>query len=95
MAITRNSINVMNAEEKAVNSEENSTQLQERVLETSLPTWLDSSLSLSHKSYHELADTPVKEVDVLTQLNDNIAVLNDLQNRYSFLMREIRYLLKV
>ncbi|MGZ3769881.1 MAG: hypothetical protein ACXVCP_03420 [Bdellovibrio sp.] len=50
---------------------------------------------LAHKSYHELADVPVLETDVLAQLHTNIEMLADLQGRLSFVMREIRYLMKV
>lgn len=48
-----------------------------------------------HKSYHELTDVPVKESDVLDQLHANLNLLADLQNRLSFLMREVKYLMKV
>lgn len=48
-----------------------------------------------HKSYHELTDVPVKESDVLAQLHANLDLLADLQNRLSFLMREVKYLMKV
>lgn len=50
---------------------------------------------LVHKAYHELADFPVVEVDALSQLHNNIAMLEDLQARLSFTMREVRYLMKV
>lgn len=53
-----------------------------------------SQAPLTHKSYHELADTPVSEKDVLTQLHGNLEMLNDLQTRLAFVMREVRYLLK-
>jgi hypothetical protein len=48
-----------------------------------------------HRSYHELEDSPILEVDVLTQLKTNLQVLTDLTSRLSFLSREIRYLMKV
>lgn len=50
---------------------------------------------LAHKSYHELADVFVVEKDVLAQLHTNLEMLSDLQGRLSFLMREVRYLMKV
>ena len=56
---------------------------------------LSSESLVSHKSYHELSDTPVVECDVLLQLTANIDLLADLQSRFSFLMREVRYVLKV
>ena len=49
---------------------------------------------VAHKSYHELADRPVVEVDALNQLHANLAQLEDLQARLGFVMREVRYLLK-
>jgi hypothetical protein len=48
-----------------------------------------------HRSYHELEDSPVLEVDALTQLKTNLEVLTDLSSRLSFLNREIRYMMKV
>lgn len=70
--------------------------------ETEETTTVDSYLSsivesqepMTHKSYHEMADVPVVEVDVLSQLHANLAVLEDLQGRLSFVMREVRYLMK-
>ena len=49
---------------------------------------------VTQTSYHELADKPVVQSDVLMQLHANLEMLNDLQGRLSFLMREVRYLLK-
>jgi hypothetical protein len=48
-----------------------------------------------HKSYHELSDRTVVEADALAQLHGNLEMLADLQGRLSFLMKEVRYLLKV
>lgn len=65
--------------------------------ETAVESYLGSiseSSPVTHKSYHELADTPVVESDALAQLHANIEMLNDLQSRLSFLMREVRYLMK-
>ncbi|WP_374078963.1 hypothetical protein [Bdellovibrio bacteriovorus] len=65
--------------------------------ETAVESYLGSiseSSPVTHKSYHELADTPVVEADALAQLHTNIEMLNDLQSRLSFLMREVRYLMK-
>ena len=50
---------------------------------------------LGHKSYHELADFPIVEVDAMAQLHSNLALLDDLQGRLAFVMREVRYLMKV
>lgn len=56
--------------------------------------WNASQEPLTHKSYHEMSDTPVVEVDALKQLQENIEMLADVQNRLSFLMREVRYVMK-
>ncbi|MBV2167428.1 MAG: hypothetical protein KUL82_01865 [Bdellovibrio sp.] len=67
-------------------------------VETAVESYLGSLSEVSpvtHKSYHELADTPVVESDSLAQLSANIEMLTDLQARLSFLMREVRYLMKV
>lgn len=48
-----------------------------------------------HRSYHEMEDSPVLEVDALTQLKTNLQVLTDLTSRLTFLSREIRYVMKV
>jgi len=53
------------------------------------------SLMITNKSYHEMADTPVVELDPVNQLHANLEMLSDLQARHSFLMREVRYLMKV
>ncbi len=47
-----------------------------------------------HRSYHEMEDTPVLEMDALTQLKTNLQVLTDLTSRLTFLNREIRYMMK-
>lgn len=54
--------------------------------ETSFPTQM---------AYHELAEIPVKEMDVLEQLEQNIATLELLRSKFNFVMREVRYQLKV
>ncbi|WP_413584774.1 hypothetical protein [Bdellovibrio sp. HCB274] len=50
--------------------------------------------SVSHTTYHELADKPVQEVDEINQLHTNLEMLYNIQTRFSFVMREVRYLLK-
>ena len=49
---------------------------------------------LSEQVYHEMADEPVTRQDPWQQLQSNIETLQDLQSRYSFVLREVRYLLK-
>jgi hypothetical protein len=56
---------------------------------------LMESLMADHRSYHELEDSPILEVDVLTQFKTNVQVLADLTSRLVFLNREIRYVMKV
>lgn len=48
----------------------------------------------THTSYHELSETPVSQKDCLQQLSENLAVLNDLNERLAFVMSEVRYQLK-
>ncbi len=50
---------------------------------------------ISHRSYHEMSDHPVVEMDQLALLKFQMNLLTDLQSRQSFLMREIRYLMKI
>ncbi|MBX2987066.1 MAG: hypothetical protein KF802_04130 [Bdellovibrionaceae bacterium] len=52
------------------------------------------SAPMTHRAYHEMADFPVVETDVMSVLESNMQMLEDLQGRLSFLMRETRYLLK-
>lgn len=49
---------------------------------------------LSEQVYHEMADEPVTRIDPWQQLQLNIDTLQDLQSRYSFVLREVRYLIK-
>jgi hypothetical protein len=49
----------------------------------------------SQLAYHELADIPVQSTDVVEQLHANLQQLADLQARMKFMMKEIRYLMKV
>jgi len=55
----------------------------------------DALSPVSHRSYHELADRPVLEIDALTQLETNVQMLESLQGRLAFVMREVGSLLKV
>ena len=57
--------------------------------------WSSAPEVISHRSYHEMSDEPVVEMDALTLLNVQMDVLEDLQGRFSFIMREVRYLMKV
>ena len=56
---------------------------------------LSDVIAAQSLSYHEMADVPVREVHLFDQLDQNLAQLEDLQKRMSFMMREIRYLMKL
>lgn len=56
---------------------------------------VSSEAPVSQMSYHEMSDRPVVEVDAMTQLENNVRMLGEMQGRLSFLMREVNYLLKV
>ena len=49
----------------------------------------------SSVTYHELDEVPVREIDLLDQLNHNLETLSGMQSRLQFLMREVRYLMKL
>ena len=46
-------------------------------------------------AYHELAEVPVQEVDQLDLLHKNLEQLSDIRSRLQFMMKEIRYVMKV
>ena len=50
--------------------------------------------AVTHKTYHEMADVPVIERDALAQLHTNLQMLEDMQGRLSFVMKEVRYMMK-
>ena len=52
------------------------------------------SVGWTQPSYHEMADVPVVQQDALAQLHTNLAMLEDMQARLAFVMREVRYQLK-
>ena len=45
-------------------------------------------------TYHEMADVPVRGVDLVEQFYANVAQLSELSQRLRFMNTEIRYLLK-
>lgn len=53
-----------------------------------------SEAPIVQTSYHEMADRPVVGVDALTQLENNVRTLVEMQGRFSFILREVTYLLK-
>lgn len=66
--------------------------LNTKITAESAESWSTPS---SQKVYRELADTTVVELDALAQLDANLDLLEGLQKRLSFLMREVRVVLKV
>jgi hypothetical protein len=50
---------------------------------------------MAREAYHELAETPMKERDALHELDMNLQMLVDLQHRFSFMVREVKYLMKL
>ncbi|MEN0059236.1 MAG: hypothetical protein AAGB31_10420 [Bdellovibrio sp.] len=76
---------------KTTNTDKN---MREEVASKSYLEPLSEMSPKTHKSYHEMSHTPVVESDILTQLHGNIVMLEQLQARHAFLMREVRYLLK-
>ena len=70
------------------------TEIDKKVNSISTNSDLVVSSVLSEQVYHEMADKPVTRVDPWEQLQMNIETLQDLQSRYSFVLREVRYLIK-
>ena len=55
----------------------------------------ESSSAVTGYAYNELADFPVQMIDPVLEVQKNLAHLEDLQARMKFMMREVRYLLKI
>lgn len=55
---------------------------------------VSSNSLVTEKSYHEMEEQSVQEMDHLTRLQANITMLADMQARLSFVMREVKYLTK-
>lgn len=45
--------------------------------------------------YFEMDEVPVRQIDVVEELRKNLAQLEDLHGRMKFVMREVRYLMKM
>ena len=58
-------------------------------------SWPSAGGPVVHRAYHEMADLPVVELDAMAQLENNLRLLEDLQGRLSFLMRDVGYLMRV
>ena len=57
--------------------------------------WNSENNEIVVRSYHELADRPVVETDLMTDFKANLQLLEELQARMSFVMKEVRYILKM
>ena len=58
-------------------------------LNTEFATWAPTA------AYHEMAEVPVRKVDLIESVEQNLAHVEDLQARLSFMMREVKYLMKL
>ena len=47
------------------------------------------------RSYHELADQTIVETDLISDFKANLQLLEEMQGRMSFVMKEVRYVLKL
>ncbi len=47
------------------------------------------------RSYHEMADHSLVETDLISEFQTNLKLLEELQGRTSFVMKEVRYILKL
>ncbi len=57
--------------------------------------WNSDRNEMLVRSYHELADQPMVETDLLSEFKTNLKLLEELQGRMSFVMTEVRYILKL
>lgn len=90
----------MRMQEKLEIQAQAETHLREESHEHSFEPGIDSSSSPSPQEgqfqvYRELSDHPVSQMDPWLEMQANLETLSDLQQRLSFTLREIRYLLKV
>lgn len=46
------------------------------------------------QAYHELADVPVREIDLFESIESQLAQIEEMQQRMRFMVREVKYLLK-
>lgn len=82
---------------QTVNSfEENNLNANDSL--SSLSTNSDVVLSTAASTilaYNEMADVTVQMIDPVAEVEKNLAHLQELQARMKFMMREVRYLIKV
>ncbi len=70
---------------KSVNSE----------AETEKISHFQVSIQSQESTYHELSDSAIVKKDITELVHENLLLLEDLHARQRFLLREIRYLLKI
>ena len=56
---------------------------------------LAEAVQSTNQAYHEMSDTPVQQSDCLEEFMRNLNQLEDTFARYQFMMREVRYLMKL
>lgn len=74
------------------------TNQSNREISSEIEVKQDSSsveMAWSQQAYHEMADVPVVQLDLLGQFNAQLKQLEELQARTAFVMREVTYLMKV
>lgn len=57
--------------------------------------WNSENNEMVVRSYHEMADQPVVETDLLTEFRTNLQLLEEMHARTAFVMKEVRYVLKM
>lgn len=53
------------------------------------------AIQSQESTYHELSDSAIVKKDITELVHENLLLLEDLHARQRFLLREIRYLLKL
>ncbi len=79
---------------KAVTAHSAATQSNDTELQVS-GAWNSENSDVLVRSYHEMADHTVVETDLISEFNTNLKLLAELQGRMSFVMKEVRYVLKL
>jgi hypothetical protein len=57
--------------------------------------WNSSKNELVLHAYHEMADQPMVQTDLISDFRANLRLLEELQGRMAFVMKEVRYVLKL
>jgi hypothetical protein len=84
------------AEQTKENDVKMTSETQAERSDSSISHWpLANQDSATTKIYHELSENPVIESSPLELLQKNLEQLSETHARYRFIMREIRYLMKV